>query len=84
MGDEWSGFNLDDTDSTSHPGTWDGKRGKVSLSDLNKKSTANDTWIWHTDAKQYLRDGYSLRVVKAKMLQKASQEPSESATMLCA
>ena len=59
---------LEDMDSTHHPGTWDGKKGKVSLPDLNKKSTANDTWIWHTDVEQYLRDGYSPRVVKAEML----------------
>ena len=77
MGDEWSGSNLDDTDSTHHPGTWDGNREKVNLSDLNEKSTASDTWIWCTDAEQYLRDRYSPRVVKAKMLQTASQEPGE-------
>ena len=56
------------TDSTRHPGTWDGMKGKVSLPDLNKKSTANDAWKWYTDAEQYLRDGYSSRVVKAEML----------------
>ena len=59
------------THSTRHPGTWDGKKGKVSLPDLNKKSTANDAWIWCTDAEQYLRDGSSPRVVKAEMLQLA-------------
>ena len=68
MGDKWSGSNLDDTDSTCNLGTWDGKRGKVSLPDLNEKSTANDAWIWHTDMEQYLRDGYSPRAVNAKML----------------
>ena len=76
MGDEWSRSNLDDTDSTHCLGMWDGKRGKVSLPNLNEKSTTNDTWIWHTDAEQYLRDGHS-RVVKTKMLQTASQEPGK-------
>ena len=68
MGDKWSGSDLDDTDSTHHPGTLDSKRGKVSLPDLNEKSTVNDAWIWCTDMEQYLGDGYSSRVVKAKML----------------
>ena len=45
MGDEWSKSEQDDTNSTHHPGTWDGKREKVSLPNLNEKSTANDTWI---------------------------------------
>ena len=67
-GDEWSESEPEDTDSTGHPGTWDGKKGKVSLPDLNEKSTANDAWIWHTDVEQYLWDGYSARVVKAEML----------------
>ena len=67
-GDEWSGSDLDNTDFTCCPGMWDGKRGKVSLPDLNEKSAANDAWIWCTNAEQYLRDGYSPRVVKAKML----------------
>ena len=52
-------------------------RTEVSLPDLNEKSTANDAWIWHTNAEQYLRDGYIPRVVKAKMLRMASQEPGE-------
>ena len=50
MGDKQSESELEDTDSTCHPGTWDGKKGKVSLPDLNKKCTANDVWVWHTDA----------------------------------
>ena len=77
MGDKWSRSNLDDTDSTHCPGTWDGNRGKVSLPNPNEKSTANDTWIWCTDVEQYLRDGYGPRVVKAEMLQTASQEPGK-------
>ena len=77
MGDAWSGLDLDDMDSTHHLGMWEGKRGKVSLPNLNEKSTANDAWIWHTNAKQYLRDGYSPGVVKVEMLQTASQEPGE-------
>ena len=77
MGDEQSISDLDDTDSTHCPGTWDGKRGKVSLPDLIEKSTANDAWIWCTDVEQYLRDGYNPRVEKAKMLQTASQKPGK-------
>ena len=77
MGDEWSGSDLDEIDSTHHLGTWDGKRGKASLPKLNEKSTANEAWIWHTDVEQYLRDRYCPRVVKAKMLQTASQEPGK-------
>ena len=68
MGDKWSGSDLDDTDSTHHLGMWDGKRGKVSLPNLNEKSTTNVAWIWHTDTEQYLRDSYSPKVMKAKML----------------
>ena len=48
-GNEQSKSKQEDTDSTHHPETWDGKKGKVSLPDLNEKSTANDAWIWHTD-----------------------------------
>ena len=77
MGDEWSESEPEDTDSIHCRGTWDGKEGKVSLPDLNEKSTANDAWIWHTNAEQYLRDRYSPRIVEAKMLQMASQEPGE-------
>ena len=68
MGDKQSRSDLVDTDSTCHPGNQDGRRGKVSLPDLNEKSSANDAWIWCTDAEQHLRDGYSPRVVKAEML----------------
>ena len=50
--------DLDDTDSNYHLGMQDGKKGKVSLPDLNEKSTTNDTWIWRTDMEQYLRDGW--------------------------
>ena len=50
ISDEWSESKPEDTDSTCCPGTWDGKKGKVSLLDLNEKSTANDAWIWHTNA----------------------------------
>ena len=77
MGDEWSESEPEDTDSTHCQGTWDGKKGKVSLPDLNEKSTANDAWIWLTNAEQYLRDRYSPRIVEAEMLQMASQEPGE-------
>ena len=67
-GDKRSRSDLDNTDFTPHLETWDSKRGKVSLLDLNEKSTANDAWIWCTNAEQYLRDRYSPRIVKAKML----------------
>ena len=53
------------------------REGKSNLPDLNEKSTANDAWMWHTDVEQYLRDGYSPRVVKTKILCTASQEPGE-------
>ena len=76
-GDEQSESKPEDTDSALCPGTWDGKKEKVSLLDLNKKSTAHDIWIWCTDVEQYCRDRYSPRIVKAKMLLMASQEPSE-------
>ena len=45
-GDEWSESKLEDIDSTHNAGTWDGRKGKVSLPNLNEKSTANDAWIW--------------------------------------
>ena len=45
MGDKWSRSDLDNMDSTHCLGMWDGKRGKVSLPDLNEKSTTNNPWI---------------------------------------
>ena len=63
-----SGVNQNQRTQTQLATQEPGMVRKVSLPDLNKKSTANDAWIWCTDVEQYLRDGYSPRVVIAEML----------------